>query len=192
MHRECADTRSVSIQIRKASEVSAVVAVRNLLSQADDQFDFAHAAAAVDGIVDVASDTKATFAQLNLLTEAARHLARPDPSEDRTLSAIRTVLHRPGAWNGGRPFYYDHADSRNPDLKRISNYLRTRRGNCVSMPILFLILANRLGLDIGLALAPSHLFLRLRRSSGHEINLEAIARATLSQWRIRDRPAFIW
>jgi hypothetical protein len=45
------------------------------------------------------------------------------------------------------------------------------------MPVLFLILADRLGVDIGLALAPMHLFLRYRGGDGNEINLEATSGA---------------
>lgn len=36
-------------------------------------------------------------------------------------------------------------------MKLLSRYLDSRRGDCVSMPILFLILADRLGLDVSLS-----------------------------------------
>jgi hypothetical protein len=45
------------------------------------------------------------------------------------------------------------------------------------MPVLFLILADRLGIDIGLALAPSHLLLRYTDGRGCEVNLEATSGA---------------
>lgn len=176
-HRQSVVAARVSSGFSRASEASPVAAVRDLLGQSDEDLDFAPAAAAVDRIVDPAANPAATFVQVNRLAEAARHIAGPIPSEERTLSAIRTVLHRPGPWNGGRPFFYDHGAYRSPGLKLIANYLRTRRGNCVSMPILFLILADRLGIDIGLALAPSHLFVRLKDGGGREINLEATSDA---------------
>lgn len=163
--------------VATAFKVPPVAAVRNLLSQPDEELDFASAAATIDRIIDPDSDAVATIGQVNRLAEAARHIAGPDRGEDRTLSAIRTVLHRPGPWNGGRPFCYDHDSYRSLGLKLISNYLRSRRGNCVSMPILFLILADRLDIDIGLALAPSHLLVRFRNAAGREINLEATSGA---------------
>jgi hypothetical protein len=61
--------------------------------------------------------------------------------------------------------------------KLLFHYLRTRLGNCVSMPVLFLILADRLGVDIGLGMAPMHFFLRFRDGNGGEVNLEATSGA---------------
>ena len=56
--------------------------------------------------------------------------------------------------------------------KLISTYLATRRGNCVSMPILMLIIGERMGLDLALSTAPLHIFIR-HREGGREVNLEA-------------------
>lgn len=41
------------------------------------------------------------------------------------------------------------------------------------MPMVFLILADWLGLDVTLATAPGHVFLRYRTESGRVINIEA-------------------
>jgi regulator of sirC expression with transglutaminase-like and TPR domain len=182
--------RHLPDSIRVQGAPSAVATVRQLLSQSDESLDFAHAAAALDKLVDPSAGGDRTLAEVDRLTGFARQIARPAPTENRTLSALRILLHRAGPWNGGRPFSYDHAAFKDPSLKLISNYLRTRRGNCVSMPILFLILADRLGIDAGLALAPSHLFVRVKDVGGVEINLETTS-ATRSPWRTRARPAFI-
>jgi regulator of sirC expression with transglutaminase-like and TPR domain len=95
------------------------------------------------------------------------------------LSALRRVIYESGAWNGGRPFAYDHADplGRNVRNKLISTYLATRRGNCVSMPILVLIVGERMGLNLALSTAPLHIFLRYADEAGREINLEATSGA---------------
>lgn len=58
--------------------------------------------------------------------------------------------------------------------KLLTRYLATRRGNCVSMPTLFLILADRLGVPVTLSLAPQHVFVRyIDRASGKVFNIEA-------------------
>jgi regulator of sirC expression with transglutaminase-like and TPR domain len=57
--------------------------------------------------------------------------------------------------------------------KLLATYLETRRGNCVSMPALFLILADRLGLDVAFATAPLHAFVRYRAEGGQVVNIEA-------------------
>ena len=55
-----------------------------------------------------------------------------------------------------RPFTYDLKDPLGQQVrsKMLSTYVRTRKGNCVSMPVLFLIVADRLGLKVRLAAAP--------------------------------------
>jgi hypothetical protein len=85
-----------------------------------------------------------------------------------------------GPWNGYRPYAYDHGDpyGRVISHKLLSHYLAIRRGNCVSMPALFLILADRLGLPVTLSLAPQHVFVRYTdRASGKTFSLETTSGA---------------
>jgi regulator of sirC expression with transglutaminase-like and TPR domain len=56
--------------------------------------------------------------------------------------------------------------------KLLTTYLKTKKGNCVSMPILFVILGQRLGIDVTLALAPEHVFVKYRDDHGRLFNLE--------------------
>jgi regulator of sirC expression with transglutaminase-like and TPR domain len=132
---------------------------------------------ALDKIVDPSLNVAATIAELDRMAKEARRLAGPSPTEGDLLSALRKLIYESGPWNGQRPFDYDHAGLKNLRVKLISHYLETRLGNCVSMPILFLILADKLGLDVALALAPVHLFLRYRDPDGRVTNLEATAGA---------------
>lgn len=72
------------------------------------------------------------------LTRWAWRLAGRTPNVEAKPSALRTVVYESGAWNGFRLFTYDHEYFRSNRLKLVSNYMESRRGNCVSMPILFL------------------------------------------------------
>jgi len=55
----------------------------------------------------------------------------------------------------------------------LQRYLTTRRGNCITMPILFLALGQRLGLTMTLAEAPLHVFVKYTDDDGAVWNLEA-------------------
>jgi regulator of sirC expression with transglutaminase-like and TPR domain len=129
-------------------------------------------------------------AELDALEEAARELAGPSPGDRAKLSAVRKLIYQKGPWSGHRPFSYDHPNWKNIPAKLLSNYLASRRGQCVSMPILFLILGERLGLDLALATAPSHLFVRYRDESGRVFNLETTSGAlpTREEWIRRSFP----
>ena len=81
-----------------------------------------------------------------------------------------------GDWNGHRPFQYDLSDPLGHKIanKLLPTYLATRRGNCVSMPVLFIILADRLGLPVTASTAPQHIFAKFRDdSTGKMMNIEA-------------------
>ena len=61
--------------------------------------------------------------------------------------------------------------------KRLGTYLETRRGNCVTMPMLVMILGRRIGLDMTLATAPHHVFVKFTDEQGKVWNLEATSGA---------------
>jgi regulator of sirC expression with transglutaminase-like and TPR domain len=153
--------------------------VRGVLSSPGESLDYASAKLTFDRIVDPSVNMDALLAEVDRLGSSASALAGADASPAAKLSALRRVIYESGDWNGHHPFAYDHADplGRNVRNKLISTYLATRRGNCVSMPILFLIVGERMGLNLALSTAPLHMFLRYADETGREINLEATSGA---------------
>ncbi|HLL58308.1 MAG TPA: hypothetical protein VK391_00255 [Allosphingosinicella sp.] len=107
----------------------------------DDRIDYAQAKLALDKIVDPSLDVAATMAELDQMAEEARRLAGPSPTEGDLLAALRKLIYESGPWNGYRPFAYDHSDPYGDHIsnKLLHAYLATRLGNCISMPVLFLI-----------------------------------------------------
>lgn len=91
------------------------------------------------------------------------------------MTALGQVVYMPGPWNDNHPFSYDLDDPLGKiyQNKLVSTYLRTRKGNCVSMPTLLIILGQKLGLDMTLSQAPQHEFARLRDVDGRWFNIEA-------------------
>lgn len=109
------------------------------------------------------------------LADAIRQMAGPNPTEAYKLAAIRKTIYESGPWNDNRAFLYDQSDpfGLKVESKLLSTYFKTRRGNCVSMPILFLILAERAGLNVRLATAPLHVFIHYTDTMGGTVNIEA-------------------
>lgn len=178
------DTRALAPPLVPAAEAygrsdTPAMLVGKVLSLPDEQLDYACSKLAFDTVADPTLDRVATLAELDVFTETVRRIAGPSAKADEKLRALRKAIYESGPWNDHKPFTYDHADpfgsgNRN---KLISHFLATRRGNCVSMPILFLIIADRLGLDMALALAPDHIFVRHREESGRIVNLETTSGA---------------
>ncbi|PWW04456.1 regulator of sirC expression with transglutaminase-like and TPR domain [Hoeflea marina] len=130
---------------------------------------------AVDALVDPTSNPAAVAVEVDRMTRDISTVAGPlAPAQDK-LTALRRYLYEPGEWNGQNPFRYDFDDplGDNPENRSLQRYLATRRGNCVTMPILFAVLGQRLGLDMTLAEAPLHLLVKYTDEAGAVWNLEA-------------------
>ena len=130
---------------------------------------------AVDRLIDPSVDAQTTSATIDRLTLAAKQFAGPNPDDNHKFAAIRKVIYEAGPWNDNRPFSYDHADplGSNYHNKLLSTYVKTRLGNCVSMPTLFLIIAERLGLNVAFSTAPLHVFIIYTTPKGTRVNVEA-------------------
>jgi len=100
----------------------------------------------------------------------------------RDLDMVKLVMTKmymfdPGEWNQSHPFEYDLDDpfGAKPANRLLSTYIDTRKGNCVSMPTLFLALMERVDPEVlfhGVA-APLHLFCRfIDRQTGELWNVE--------------------
>jgi regulator of sirC expression with transglutaminase-like and TPR domain len=148
--------------------------VSDVLEQPDDRLDYLNAKIAFDALVDPDFDQDWVRAELDSLTASAWGLTRGDMRGAVRLGAVRSVIYDRGPWNDHRPFAYDMSDPLGQHLpnKLLHNYLRNRLGQCVSMPALFVILAVRLQLNVALASAPEHVFVRYTDDAGKIHNIE--------------------
>ncbi len=163
------------VQTSVALEAGIARSVRAILAVPERDIDHGSAKLALDALVDPSLDSGAAMADLDRMADRARDLAGPGAAEGARLGAVRRLIYDSGPWNGHRPFGYDHGDPLGTAIpgKLIANYLERRLGNCVSMPVLFLILAEKLGVALRLASAPHHMFLRYLAPDGTVINIEA-------------------
>jgi regulator of sirC expression with transglutaminase-like and TPR domain len=151
--------------------------LRALLQQPEGVVDFAKAKLAIDRIMDPASSESATALRLSALAERIRSRFPSGASPRTKLDLLISTLYQPGPWNDNRPFRYDLEDPLGHNLrtKLLSIYLSTRKGNCISMPILVLILGQKLGLPVTLATAPEHAMVKFLDEGGQWLNVEATA-----------------
>jgi regulator of sirC expression with transglutaminase-like and TPR domain len=154
--------------------------VRSVMATPDDKIDFAEAKLTLDKLYDPTIDVKASLKQVDEMEQTIRKMAGPSAPPKLLLIMLHKYIYEAGAWNDSRPFQYDLTDplGKKPANRLLSTYLRTRRGNCVSMPILFVALAQRLGLKATLSTAPNHMFVKYTDDvTGRTINLETTSGA---------------
>lgn len=145
------------------------------LANTPDGVDYAKVQTAIERAVNPAFDAVAFNAELDRWANMVRARVTKGAPPTDVMTALGQVIYLPGPWNDSRPFSYDLDDPLGAVFrnKLVSTYLRTHKGNCVSMPTLLVILGQKLGLDMTLSQAPQHEFARLRDTNGRWINIEA-------------------
>lgn len=151
--------------------------LREVFRMPERQIDFAQAKLTVDRLIDPSIDAAAVLRELDQLTGTIKQRIPAGLTKRAELDVLLNTLYKPGPWNGNKPFSYDLNDpfGKNRKNKLLATYLATRKGNCVSMPILVAILGQRLGLIMTLATAPDHVMVKFVDDEGHWLNVEATA-----------------
>ena len=138
-----------------------------------DNIDFLKLKMTVDQLVFPNQDHN-VHAQIEQMVSKISTLIRDGSSSSR-IAAIRKYLYERGAWNDHQEYVYDLDDPMGTKLSGgiLANYLSSRKGNCVSMPILFFIIAKKLDLDVSLSAAPEHVLMKFTDSeTGRTFNVE--------------------
>ena len=156
--------------------------LEQLANPSDGHVDYAKVEAAIEHMVNPSFDDAAFEAELNRWVNIVRARVPKGAPPTQVMTALGEVIYTPGPWNDHHPFSYDLTDQSglNVQTKLVSTYLRTRKGNCVSMSTLLIILGQKLGVDMTLTQAPQHEFVRIRDTNGRWINIEATSAGSAS------------
>ena len=149
--------------------------IRAILDQPDEQIDLARTKLTIDRMIDPSIDIESYLKRLNAMAKKIKTMLPADASSLLKMETLVQYLYKAGPWNDNQPYRYDLDDpfGRNIRNKLLPTYLTTRRGNCISMPFLFIILGQKLGLDVTASTAPLHVFVKYRLDEDHYRNFEA-------------------
>ena len=166
------------IEVAKAMatpQANAFKFVEKTLSRPSSDIDLARTKIMIDKFIDPSIDVEQSLKDLSRMAQTVRSASTPNMTDIDKMMSLRAYLYEGGYWNQFKPFHYDFADPLGINLhsQLLPTYLRTKKGNCVSMPFLFVILAKKLGLDVTVATAPLHLFVKFKDpQTGQMFNLE--------------------
>ena len=163
-----------------------VEVMRSILRQPEDRIDLARAKIAIDHLVDPSVDEVATFKAVDQWVDRVRSRIPAGATTWTKVMAVYSTLYVAGPWNDYKKFVYNFEDpfAKDDHTSMLSNYLATRRGNCVTMPIFFAILARGVGLHVALATAPTHLFVKVKLDDGQWKNIEATSGTTMTDQEV--------
>lgn len=163
----------------KSVDLKSAQRIRSILQTSDHDIDLGQAKLVIDQQIDPAVDINANLQKIDAMVGQIRSMPEYGASSASKLAALKRYLYEPGVWNRFQPYRYDLEDPLGTKLdnKLLPTYLSSKKGNCVTMPLLFVILGQRLGLDVAAATAPSHVFVKYRDDTGTWVNLEATSGA---------------
>lgn len=163
----------------------------DLVNIPEDNMDIGLWALIVAEEFDPRIDVNYYLSQLDEFAEEIKQMLASRTKDMDKFLATRMFLYDSDSWNNFNPFSYDLSDPFGEDLSHhlLSNYIDTRKGNCVSMPTLFLALMERVdpNLKIFGVAAPLHLFCRLRDRQTRDVwNVETTngGNPARNQWYI--------
>lgn len=167
--------------------------IQAMLEQPESQIDLSRNKLIIDKMIDPNIDIEASLKQIdNIAAKIRTMLGNSTSSKDKML-AIKKYLYEIGEWNNFRPYQYDFDDPLGTKIsnKLLPNYIASRKGNCISMPFLLIVLGEKLGIDVTASTAPLHVLVKYTDDkTGATINLETTSGANPAreEWYRKQMP----
>jgi regulator of sirC expression with transglutaminase-like and TPR domain len=163
----------------KSVDLKAAKLIRDILKQPEQEIDLAKTKLTIDKLIDPAIDIEANLQRIDAMVTKIKTMPDYGPSSTAKMQALKRYIYEPGEWNSFQPYQYDLDDPLGTKLsnKLLPRYLESKKGNCVTMPLLFVILGQRLGIDVTAATAPLHILVKFKDETGTTYNLETTSGA---------------
>jgi regulator of sirC expression with transglutaminase-like and TPR domain len=163
----------------KSVDLKSAKHLRNILNQPEQEIDLAKTKLTIDKLIDPTIDVDANLKKLEAMVARIKTMPGFSTSSTAKMQALKRYIYEPGEWNNFQPYQYDLDDPLGTKLnnKLLPHYLVSKKGNCVTMPFLFIILGQRLDIDVTTATAPLHILVKFKDEMGTMYNLETTSGA---------------
>lgn len=143
--------------------------IDDLLSLPEKKIDIGIAALTLAKEVYPELDVAQYSAKLDQLVKGAKALTGSHTDPDYRVAALNTYLYKKVK------IKYDLADpsARKLENRYLNGILDTKKGSCITMPLLYMAIAQRLGYPVYPVTTPDHFFLRYVDSKLKKQNIEA-------------------
>jgi len=150
------------------------------LVQQDDSIPLFEAALAIAQDVDPQLDLAATQAEIDRLAAKLQRRLAPDASSIQKLRMLNHFFYQELGFAGNVNDYYD------PDNSYLHRVISTRRGIPISLAVLYMELAQQIGLNVKGISFPGHFLMKLSVQAG-DIVLDPFSGASLSREELEER-----
>lgn len=148
--------------------------IEQILNLPEDQIDLGLSALIIEKQYHPNIDIDASLNEIDRIVATVKQMPEYGDSSLEKMGAILRYFYTPSKWNQFKVYQYDLEDlkaEKNP-VSTVSYFLKARYGNCLSMPTLLTVVAQRLEVNVSLAIAPTHVYARYTDEQG-TTNIEA-------------------
>jgi regulator of sirC expression with transglutaminase-like and TPR domain len=146
-----------------------LASVQDLLSLPEDKIDIGFYALALAKEIYPDVDVPAYSAKIDDIADRVRQLAGGSQDPDWRVRSLNSVIFLNEKYHGSR----DAVFTRDSEYFYLNRLLDTKQGNCFTMPLLYVAVAQRLGWPVYPVSLPDHFFVRYADPAFHEQNIEA-------------------
>ena len=149
--------------------------IEHILELPESEIDLGLATLIIEKQIHPNIDVQQGLEQINKIVTIIQKMPEYGPSSLERMGTTLRYFYTPSQWNEHQIYQYDLDDltaQKNP-LSTVSYLLENKYGNCLSLPTLVAIVGQRLGVDIKLAIAPSHVYAHYKDDEGNITNIEA-------------------
>ena len=150
------------------------------LVRQDDSIPLFEAALSIAQDADPDLDLAATLAEMDELAARLHQRVAPDGSSVQKLRLLNHFFYRELGFAGNINDYY------NPDNSYLHKVLQTRRGIPISLAVVYMELAQQIGLNVRGISFPGHFLMKMSVQSG-DIVLDPLNGASLSREELEER-----
>ncbi len=150
--------------------------IEKTLAQGEGEIDLALSIFMIEKELNPSVNISRNLGLVSNAVEQIRRLPEFGDTSLKKMGAILRYVYTPGPWNNYQSYSYDFSSTASrklPNQMLVSHYLATKTGNCLSMPLLLVILGDRLGVDVKAAIAPYHMYARFKDDNNQISNIEA-------------------
>lgn len=166
--------------------------LQKLFEQDEKQLDLARVKLTIDKLIDPSINIESELRNIKKMAASIQSMIPVGANAMSKMLILKEYIYTPGTWNNYQAFHYDFDDPLGTKItnKLLPNYIKSRKGNCVSMPFLFIVLGDQLGLDVTASVTPLHVLVKFTDSDEKTYNLEATSGAGFSRdsWYRKQTP----
>lgn len=122
---------------------------------------------------------------LDYMVDNIRIMNQDNEDPEARIALLNYYLFVPGQWNDSLTFTFDFNDmlGRKTENQYLNGLIATPKGNCLTIPLLYLAIADRLDWPIYAVRAPQHFFCRyiVDSESNEYYNIETTAKGMISE-----------